>query len=131
MRFRKLLVVNDVEFKANLELPSEEEMAAKDQEAAAAQQFGGAQKAIASGRAPEFGMSGKEIRGLEDQIKKLKIENNAQTKTIQSLNVTNRTLQEQLNSSKIETFSVQQEKDVLRLQIDQTNAIMADLGVKD
>lgn len=115
MRFRKLLVANDVEFKANLELPSEEEMAAKDQEIAAANQFGGVPKAITSGGAQEFGMSGKEIRGLEDEIKKLKIANSSQERSIKSLNVTNQALQGQLNAQKIETFSIQQERDAMRL----------------
>ena len=65
MRFRKLLVTNDIEFKANLELPSEEEMAAKDSELAAGNQFGAPQKAITTG-ASAFGVSGAEIRELED-----------------------------------------------------------------
>lgn len=105
-------------------------MAAKDLELAAGNQLGGGQKAITTGGGSGFGMSGAEIRELEDQIKKLKIENSSKSKQIQSLNVANQGLQAQLNAEKIETFSVQQSRDAMRVQIDQVNAIMEKMGVK-
>jgi hypothetical protein len=40
-------------------------------------------------------------------------------------------LQAQLNAEKIETFSVQQSRDAMRVQIDQVNVIMENMGVKE
>ena len=63
-------------------------MAHQDQQLAA--NPGGAPKAITTGGGgPGFGMSGAEIRELEEQIKKLKIENSTKSKQIQSLTIGN------------------------------------------
>ena len=63
-------------------------MAAVDSQQAAG--IGGGQKAITAGGGQSgFGMSGAEIRELEDQIKKLKIENSTKTKQIQSFTISN------------------------------------------
>jgi hypothetical protein len=60
-------MTNNIEFKENLELPSEEEIAAKDQELASGNQIGSPLKPLNSGRGGMgFGMSGAEIRELED-----------------------------------------------------------------
>ncbi len=113
LRFRKLLVINEIEFKENLILPSEEELAAKEQ--GTNSQFGG-QKALTGPGTSEY--SGKEIRALEDEIKKLKIENIQKEKQNQSLVILNQGVQGQLNSQKIENYSILQQKDCLRLQLD-------------
>lgn len=64
LRFRKLLVQHEIEFKPQLELPSEEEFASLE----ASQKPGSTMIKPAAPGALEFGMSGNEIRALEDQI---------------------------------------------------------------
>lgn len=129
LRFRQLLVTNAVEFKEHLELPSEEEFAQLEKQNAAA---GGAPLPMAVGSgSKEFGIGGSEIRAMEDEIKKLKIENIQKDKKYQSLEVMNEGLQSQLADQKIETYSVQSQRDTIRLQLDQINSVMENLGLKD
>jgi len=66
-------------------------------------------------------MSGQEIRALENDIKKLKIENSQKDKQNQALQVLHEEIQSQLGAQKIENYSVQQERDGIRLQLDQMN----------
>ena len=92
MRFRSLLISNNIEFKDNLALPSEQEMAMNEKAAG-----GGAPVMPLSSRPAEFGMSGQEIRALEDEIKNLKVEKIKGEKQIQSLKVTIESLDGQVN----------------------------------
>jgi hypothetical protein len=68
---------------------------------------------------------------LEDEIKKLKIENIQKEKQNQSLAILNQGVQGQLNSQKIENYSILQQKDCLRLQLDQVNEVLSQMGLKD
>lgn len=117
MRFRQLLIQNEIEFKVGIELPSDEELAKRESQAAAT----GVPPMAAPRQPVEFGMSGQEIRALEDEIKKLKIECGAKDKQVKSQEVLNENLQSQLNNAKIENYSLAQERDSMRLQIDQLN----------
>lgn len=92
MRFRSLLMSNSIEFKDNLALPSEQEMAMNEKAAG-----GGAPAMPLSSRPAEFGMSGQEIRALEDEIKQLKVDKIRGEKQIQSLKVTVDGLEGQAN----------------------------------
>ena len=76
-------------------------------------------------------MSGNEIRALEDQIKALKVQNSQKEKRIASLEVTQKGLQDQIAAQTIENFSTLQQKDDVRLQLDQVNCILDRLGFKD
>ena len=91
VRFRSLLLSNSIEFKDNLALPSEQEMAMNEKAA------GGAPVMPMSSRPAEFGMSGQEIRALEDEIKNLKVEKIKGEKQIQSQKVTIDSLESQAN----------------------------------
>lgn len=123
LRFRKLLVGHSIEFQPMLELPSEEELA--NSQPANTLAFGNKLPP------PEIGLSGKEIRQLEEQVQKYKIENQKKDKEIGALKATNQGLQESLNSQKIEQFEMQQARDAIRLQLDQVNTIMQHFGYKD
>jgi len=102
LRFRKLLITNEIEFKENLGLPTEEELAKAGE---GISDEIGATKALAAG-GHEFAMSGQEIRALENEIKKLKIENSQKDKQNQALKVVNQEIQSQLGAQKIENYSV-------------------------
>lgn len=58
LRFRKLLICNEIEFKSTFDLPSEEELAQMESTHR--------QLALPAPSSAEFGLSGKEIRALED-----------------------------------------------------------------
>lgn len=89
MRFRQLLQQHEIEFKVGIELPSDEELAKRESQAAAT----GAPPTGAPRSQPlEFGMSGQEIRALEDEIKKLKIECSLKDKQVKSQEVLNENL---------------------------------------
>lgn len=118
---------HDIEFKPQLELPSEEELASIE---ASAKPGATMIKPAASG-ALEFGMSGKEIRALEVQIQHLKVENCKQAKEIQSLQLGNAGLKQQLDAQQIENFDLQQAQNSIRTQLDQVNMIMDAFGFKE
>lgn len=79
----------------------------------------------------EFGMSGKEIRALEDQIKELKVENCRLGKEIHSLKVGEEGLTHQLRAQQIETLEHQQTSDAIRTQLDQVNQVMEAFGYRE
>ena len=98
--FKKLLVSNQIEFKENLTLPSEEQIANSKQTGSPIKQM--AQPS--SG----FNMSGQEIRALESEIKQLKVEVIKKEKECQAAQVLNQELQSQLNSQQFEVMTAQQ-----------------------
>ena len=69
------MISNEIDFKENLDLPTEEELAFKAQGSRSPDQI------RSSNAHAEFGMSGQEIRALENEIKTLKIENLSQDKS--------------------------------------------------
>lgn len=107
LRFRKLLVMNEIDFKPQLELPSDEEFAHLE----STHKPGADSFRPATSGGGEFGISGKEIRALEDQIKQLKIDNCRQAKEIQALKVSEDGLKHQLEGLQIENFDIQQTRD--------------------
>lgn len=95
MRFRKLLVTNEIEFKEGLALPSEEELEAA----------GAPIRPAAIGDSSTAMMSGNEIRALEDKIKSLQAQNSQKDKQIASLDVNLKALKDQIASQTIENFN--------------------------
>ena len=79
----------------------------------------------------EFNNLSEHLKQMHDEIAKVQVDKIKGEKQIQSLKLTNENLQEQLNDQKIENLSVQQQRDGIRLQLEQLNQVMETLGYKD
>ena len=69
----------------------------------------------------KFGLSGKEIIALEDEIKQLKMKVVQRDKALQGLETVKKELESQVSHLQIEVFSAVQQRDEFRLKIDELN----------